>query len=248
MSDPVDQRRAKGNARYCVCNHPGCGKSVDRDGHGMNIFAHDRARLEKVLDILVLNDKELRDQVLKAPKSYRVHTSHFKEEDKRMVTVGQSKRNFSTQDACLVTLVKLRTGMTTRVINAWTGIKVASLTRIFPTWISYLNTFFNAEFPVPTTDQMRDRVGPEWKEILQRGDYKGFDQCAPLLHAIGCQMIAPARRWQNVPHYTADEREGNGEKSNLRIHVERHFCRRPLCSIVNDSGSDALGESEAAEV
>eukprot|EP00873_Tetraselmis_striata_P013186 jgi/Tetstr1/433450/TSEL_022724.t1 len=207
MSDPVAQRRAKGNARYCVCNHPGCGKSVDRDGHGMNIFAHDRARLEKVLDNLVLNDKELRDRVLKAPKSYRVHTSHFKEEDKRMVT-----RNFSTQDVCLVTLVKLRTGMTTRVINAWTGIKVASFTRIFPTWISYLNTIFNVEFLVPTTDQMRDRVGHEWKKILERADCipldKGFDQCAPLLHATGSQMIAPARRWQNVRHYTADESEG----------------------------------------
>eukprot|EP00873_Tetraselmis_striata_P007858 jgi/Tetstr1/428122/TSEL_018176.t1 len=99
MLDPVDQRRAKGNARYCVCNHRGCGKSVDRDGHGMNIFAHDRARLEKVLDILVLNDKELRDRVSKAPKSYRVHTSHFKEEDKRMVTVGQSKVKTLTKTA-----------------------------------------------------------------------------------------------------------------------------------------------------
>ena len=38
-------------------------------------------------------------------------------------------------------------------------------------------------------------------------------------------MIAPTRRMRGRKEYTADERQGNEEKSNLRIHVERHYCR-----------------------
>lgn len=220
-------------------------------------------------------------------------------------SVGKpEQRTFTTQNALLVTLVKLRTGLGTRVISAWSGIKVSCLTRIFPTWISYLDQFFKAEFPVPSTADMLDRVHPEWREaygalvrfvldctelrlqqpcsrkaartcysdyktahtakllaavlpvgaycgtsqaypgrisdtdilrvshwlqILQRGDCipadKGFDQCEALVVARGARIVAPARRWQGQRHYTADERQGNGEKSNLRIHVERHFSR-----------------------
>eukprot|EP00873_Tetraselmis_striata_P009426 jgi/Tetstr1/429690/TSEL_019586.t1 len=80
-------------------------------------------------------------------------------------SVGKpEQRTFTTQNALLVTLVKLRTGLGTRVISAWSGIKVSCLTRIFPTWISYLDQFFKAEFPVPSTADMLDRVQPEWRE------------------------------------------------------------------------------------
>eukprot|EP00873_Tetraselmis_striata_P018404 jgi/Tetstr1/438668/TSEL_027218.t1 len=80
-------------------------------------------------------------------------------------SVGKpEQRTFTTQNALLVTLVKLRTGLGTRVISAWSGIKVSCLTRIFPTWISYLDQFFKAEFPVPITANMLDRVHPEWRE------------------------------------------------------------------------------------
>eukprot|EP00873_Tetraselmis_striata_P046138 jgi/Tetstr1/466402/TSEL_010931.t1 len=104
-------------------------------------------------------------------------------------SVGKpEQRTFTTQNALLVTLVKLRTGLGTRVISAWSGIK-----------------------------------------IMQRGHCipadKGFDQCEALVVARGARIVAPARRWQGQRHYTADERQGNGEKSNLRIHVERHFSR-----------------------
>ena len=38
-------------------------------------------------------------------------------------------------------------------------------------------------------------------------------------------MVALVRRMRGVKTYTTDERRGNKGKSNLRIHVERHFSR-----------------------
>eukprot|EP00873_Tetraselmis_striata_P036427 jgi/Tetstr1/456691/TSEL_043392.t1 len=82
-------------------------------------------------------------------------------------SVGKpEQRTFTTHNALLVTLVKLRTGLGTRVISAWSGIKMSCLTRISPTWISYFDQFFKAEFPVPSTADMLDRVHPEWREAF----------------------------------------------------------------------------------
>lgn len=217
----------------------------------------------------------------------------------------QWARSFTSGDAFVVTLVKLRTGLGTKVISSWSGIPVGNLSRIFTTWIAYMDNFFKSECPVPTTGQMANKYPEDWKEaygtslirfvldctefriqqpcsrkaartcwsdykhahtakllaailptgaycgtsaaypgrisdtdilavshwlkILQRGDCipadKGFDQVAHLLHAVGAHLVAPCRRAKGVKSYTADERDGNEQKSNLRIHVERHFSR-----------------------
>ena len=48
-------------------------------------------------------------------------------------SVGRRLKGVSPTNALLVTLVKLRTGLGTRVISAWTGIPWSKLGRIFVT-------------------------------------------------------------------------------------------------------------------
>ena len=48
-------------------------------------------------------------------------------------SVGRSLKGVSPEDALLVTLVKLRTGLGTRVISAWSGIPYSKHVRIFVT-------------------------------------------------------------------------------------------------------------------
>ena len=67
--------------------------------------------------------------------------------------MGRRLRGTSSQNVLLVTLVKLKTGLGTRVIAAWTGIPYPELCRIFVTWVSFLlDAFFNSEFPVPLVE------------------------------------------------------------------------------------------------
>ena len=75
-----------------------------------------------------------------------------------------SKRTFNSRDAFLVTLVKLRTGLGNKVISSMVGIPESNLCRIFTTWISHMDEWFNASFPIPTTKDLEGRVSSEWKQ------------------------------------------------------------------------------------
>ena len=76
-----------------------------------------------------------------------------------------AKRSFTSQNAFLATLVKLRTGLGTKVISAWMGIPSSNLSRIFTTWISHMNDWFTAACPIPTTKDLKGRVSSEWEQV-----------------------------------------------------------------------------------
>lgn len=68
--------------RYCCCGHPGCKKPVKKDGHRMSAFSGDHLRsVVKMLLPLPCHAPD-RALVIENPSRYRVHTSHFREEDK----------------------------------------------------------------------------------------------------------------------------------------------------------------------
>ena len=214
-------------------------------------------------------------------------------------------RSFTSRNAFLATLVKLRTGLGHKIICSWMRLKTPTLSRIVTTWVAFMDKFFKEAYPIPTTEDLKGRISSEWmkaygtsmvrfildcteyrtqqplsrkaartlyseyknahtmkllaaicpagayvgtsegypgrisdleiftasifSKIIENGDCipadKGFDQLAPYVHARGGRIVAPVRRFQGVKTYTADERQGNEEQSNLRIHVERHFSR-----------------------
>ena len=72
-------------------------------------------------------------------------------------SVGRKLKALSPRDALVATLVKLRTGLSTRVISSWTGIAQGTLGRVFVTWISFLDSFFKSEFPCPPVDAMQGK-------------------------------------------------------------------------------------------
>ena len=223
----------------------------------------------------------------------------------RQSTGHAGKRGFTSEDAFLATLVKLRTGLGHKIICMWMRFKTPTLSRIVTTWVAFMDKFFTEAYPIPTTEHLKGRISSEWmkvygtslvrfvldcteyriqqpcsrkaartvfseyknahtmkllaaicptgayvgtskgypgrisdleiftasifSKIIESGDCipadKGFDQLAPYITARGGRIVAPVRRFQGVKTYTADERQGNEEQSNLRIHVERHFSR-----------------------
>ena len=68
---------------------------------------------------------------------------------------GEAKRDMSghfdkvvfTEDCFLITLAKLRTVLSFRLLRAWFGVNYNHCVRIFSTWIPYLYHFFDNEFP-----------------------------------------------------------------------------------------------------
>eukprot|EP00951_Prasinocladus_malaysianus_P044807 scaffold584960_cov47-Prasinocladus_malaysianus.AAC.1 len=216
-----------------------------------------------------------------------------------------TRRSFKSKDAFILSLVKLRTGLSDRVLATWTGIHRGCVSRIVTTWSAFMDAFFNSEFPIPTSADLKDRISSEWKhvygtnmvryvpdatefrmqqpasrkaartcfsdyknchtakllaaicplgayvgcseaypgrisdhelflasklcEVIQPGDCipadKGFDQIQPSVAARGGRIVAPHRRAKGVKTYTSTERDENEGIANLRIHIERHFCR-----------------------
>ena len=78
---------------------------------------------------------------------------------------GHQDKKVSPQDSLLLTLMKLRTGLSFRLLSVWMGISYTNCQRIFSTWIPYLFHFFNAEFPPPTTDDLRDKTPRQWVQV-----------------------------------------------------------------------------------
>ena len=93
----------------------------------------------------------------------RMEAEASEEGPKRASAGKPSSRSFTSENAFLATLVKLKTGLGTKLVSKLTGIHHANLSRIFTTWIAYMNEFFNAEFPVPTVAQMKGRISKEWE-------------------------------------------------------------------------------------
>ena len=75
---------------------------------------------------------------------------------------GHSDKLTSPQDCFLLTLCKLRTGLSFSILAGWFGIPYTECVRIFSTWIPYMARFFRSEFPVPTTEELEGRIGAEW--------------------------------------------------------------------------------------
>ena len=68
--------------RHCCCTHPKCGRHCNNYSHKMSSFKGEHRA--KVLRILIPSDSQLRAKVHAKPGSYRVHTSHWSDEDKQM--------------------------------------------------------------------------------------------------------------------------------------------------------------------
>ena len=76
---------------------------------------------------------------------------------------GHSDKLRSPQNCFLLTLCKLRTGLSFAIISGWFQIPYTECVRIFSTWIPYMARFFRAEFPVPTQEELEGRVDPSWE-------------------------------------------------------------------------------------
>ena len=60
------------------------------------------------------------------------------------------------KDALVLALFVLRTGVDLKVASHLFGISPAATTRYFTTWITFLNRFFETEFPYPTVAQLQN--------------------------------------------------------------------------------------------
>ena len=76
---PPAPGRAKG-VKMCCCTLAQCRKPANVGGHRLSTFPQEQ--LHRVVRLLVPNDSTWRDKILANPSQYRVHTSHFRDEDK----------------------------------------------------------------------------------------------------------------------------------------------------------------------
>lgn len=86
----------------------------------------------------------------------------------------------------------------------------------------------SSEFRLPPPPSPRKSQSWFLETVLEGDCYpadKGFDALAAVLRRKGAGVVAPPRKFRNVPQFTSDEREEGSLRSTLRIHVERHFSR-----------------------
>ena len=174
-----------------------------------------------------------------------------------------SRRSFKSRDAFLLALAKLRTGLPDKILGAWSGIHRACVGRIFTTWVSFMDAFFNAEFPVPTTDQIKHRISSEWKHVY------GTNLVRFVLDACELRIQQPASRKAARTCYS-DYKSGHtakilgaicplgsyvgcseafpGRISDLEIFIASQFSRiiRLGDCIPTDKGFDQIQPSVAA--
>ena len=55
---------------------------------------------------------------------------------------GHQDKVITPQDAFLLTLTKLRTGLSLSLLSTWAGISYGGLARAFPTWVNFMAQFF----------------------------------------------------------------------------------------------------------
>eukprot|EP00873_Tetraselmis_striata_P010459 jgi/Tetstr1/430723/TSEL_020514.t1 len=210
----------------------------------MDTLARDPDHYRKVVDILVFNDPTYRDKVLKNPRSYKVHTSHFADSDKRDI----KRKGASEMDSLVVPHMRSRIKLLEEQLadnkNLYSTAKIEAerlrekLGQAAREKEVLMEQLEHVQAQLGAAQHTRGNVIANLAKELERKNAeidgmldglvdrpKGFDQCEALVVARGARIVAPARRWQGQRHYTADERQGNGEKSNLRINVERHFSR-----------------------
>ena len=116
-------------------------------------------------------------------------------------SVGRKLKSLSPQDALLATLVKLRTGLGTRVISTWMGLPVGTLSRVFVTWISFLDSFFNSEFPVPPVEAMQGKDMDEWKRAYGTSNIRLILDCTELRVQQPCSRKASRTLFSHYKHY-----------------------------------------------
>lgn len=80
-------------------------------------------------------------------------------------TSGHSDKKVSAKDSFLITLTKLCTGLSFRLLCVWFGVPYTSCVRIFSSWIPYMYHFFNAEFPPPTMEMLRGTTPRQWVRV-----------------------------------------------------------------------------------
>ena len=111
-----------------------------------------------------------------------------------------SKRSFTSQNALLATLVKLRTGLGTKVISSLTGIPVGNLSRIFTTWISHMDNWFSASFPIPTTADLEGRVSSEWTHAYGTAMIRFILDCTEFRTQQPAGRKAARTLWSEYKH------------------------------------------------
>jgi hypothetical protein len=116
-------------------------------------------------------------------------------------SVGRHIKGITPEDALLATLVKLRTGLGTRVISSWMGIPLGTLSRVFVTWISFMDTFFKAEFPVPEVELMQGPLMEEWKKAYGTSRIRFILDCTELRIQQPCSRKASRTCFSYYKHY-----------------------------------------------
>ena len=94
---------------------------------------------------------------------------------------GHTDKKISPRDSLLLTLTKLKTGISFRLLTAWFGgIPYTTCVRIFSTWIPYVYHFFATEFPPPNMETLRGTTPRQWirvyggepKYVIDATDYR----------------------------------------------------------------------------
>eukprot|EP00873_Tetraselmis_striata_P007327 jgi/Tetstr1/427591/TSEL_017716.t1 len=116
-------------------------------------------------------------------------------------SVGRHLKALTPEDAMLATLVKLRTGLSTKVISSWMGVPLGTLSRVFMTWISFMDRFFRSEFPIPTVEQMQGPEMEEWKKAYGTNRIRFILDCTELRVQQPCSRKASMTLFSYYKHY-----------------------------------------------
>ena len=174
-----------------------------------------------------------------------------------------SRRSFTSKDALVLTLAKLRTGLSDSILATWTGIHKGCVSKIVTTWVAFMDAFYTAEFPVPTTAEIKGRISSEWKHVY------GTDLVRYILDCTEYRIECPASRkaartcyseYKNchtakilgaicpLGAYVGCGEAYPGRISDLEMFVVSQFCRliQHGDCIPSDKGFDQIQPSVAA--
>ena len=116
-----------------------------------------------------------------------------------------SARRVIAQDQFLMVSVILITGLPFALVGAmFGGVSVATVSRIFCTWINFLYIFLHSEFPRPTRAQIIKAMPPKFVHVFNTDKVREIIDCTEIQMEKASEPMAARCCWSEYKHgYTA---------------------------------------------